>query len=566
MSRGKFCVLVELSRKMCLTLHACTLRLIRRGGVSGPQEYQKFIMFLAQDSVMKSRNAGKSAEAGEAEERFAVGEMRAFIEECLDAKEHDEETEFYRSFTEKVKSLSDGIVEGTHDCITFVRLFIKNRILPVEAGEESTPAVLFGSAKVEPVSNELPPQRTRKLQSIAGFSRFSNSRRGNMGGIQDTFKTADSISDAPSNGTLGAIAECTGENSAEDHGVASTKSLLGEAKIADEENGSKKRDSFRMAAPVKAAPPLISPSTSPSHPAGKTDAHSKQRTLSFDSESSDEAHNHNEPVKMDASRLSGINLLTQSSGNGSPVFNSRFTLRGSPGSGRINKPVSDPRILRASSSDEDSSPVAFRNVDQAPPQSNGTIVQPFVAPSFRSSLSQLSSVSQKSQISVGSGAEKVVVERRASHVNADTVAFVCNTQDVLQSGARPGRRRSVMGSATVAVHTQHDNSDANGNTSAESLVKNHSIVEAYLAYKRGSVSGPSAGSVPKGKIAPDEAADDVVKEDFSDLFFFKDPKHFYRGVEVAIMLNCLYMSFWSTSYMALVNEYSVHPVFYQFLM
>jgi hypothetical protein len=565
MSRGKFCVPVELSKKMCLTLHACTPRLIRRGGVSGPQEYQKFIMFLAQDSVMKSRNAGKSAEAGEAEERFAVGEMRAFIEECLDAKEHDEETEFYRSFTEKVKSISDGIVEGTHDCITFVRLFVKNRILPVETGEESTPAVLFGSTKVEPVPDELPPQRTRKLQSLAGFSRFSNSRRGNFGGTQDTFKTADSISDAPSNGTLGAIAECAGENSVEDHGVASTKSLLGEAKIADDDNGPKKRDSFRMAAPVKAVPPLISPSTSPSHPASKTEMHSKQRTLSFDSESSDEAHHHNEAVKIDPSRLSGVNLLTQSSGNGSPVFNSRFTLRGSPGSGRISKQLSDPRILRASSSDDDSSPVASRNLDPAS-QSNGTIVQPFVAPSFRSSLSQLSSVSQKSQISVGSGGEKVVVERRPSHVNADTVAFVCNTQDVLQSGSRPGRRRSVMGSATVAIHTQHDNSDTNANTSTEPLLKNHSIVEAYLAYKRGSVSGPSLGSIPKGKIAPDEAADEVVKEDFSDLFFFKDPKHFYRGVEVAIMLNCLYMSFWSTSYMALVNEYSVHPVFYQFLM
>jgi hypothetical protein len=32
------------------------------------------------------------------------------------------------------------------------------------------------------------------------------------------------------------------------------------------------------------------------------------------------------------------------------------------------------------------------------------------------------------------------------------------------------------------------------------------------------------------------------------------------------MLNCLYMSFWSTNYLALVNHYSQHVAAYQILM
>jgi hypothetical protein len=49
--------------------------------------------------------------------RFSVPEMKQFIEECLDTKEHDEETEFYRLVFRRLMSqlVPNGFVDTSQN-------------------------------------------------------------------------------------------------------------------------------------------------------------------------------------------------------------------------------------------------------------------------------------------------------------------------------------------------------------------------------------------------------------------------------------------------------------------
>lgn len=68
-------------------------------------------------------------------------------------------------------------------------------------------------------------------------------------------------------------------------------------------------------------------------------------------------------------------------------------------------------------------------------------------------------------------------------------------------------------------------------------------------------------------VAADEECPNLIpSEDFTDIFYFRRPGLFYRAVELAIMMNSLYMSFWVTNFITIVTDYSTNPVLWNIYM
>lgn len=67
-------------------------------------------------------------------------------------------------------------------------------------------------------------------------------------------------------------------------------------------------------------------------------------------------------------------------------------------------------------------------------------------------------------------------------------------------------------------------------------------------------------------INPMQPPEEVLSQDFSDVFIFSHPGYFYRAVEIAIILNCLYMSFWVTNFITIVTAHSQNPVVWNIYM
>jgi hypothetical protein len=436
------------------------------------------------------------------------------------------------------------VVENIHDAVTFVRLYVKNWLLPEEVENAVKEVVLFGSTKVEPVSDAVQPHHVHHKQSFAKMSRFS--RKNDM--MSQSFRGSDELNAAASGvvaavNSLGAISELTADTCGEDRKRMSSGSLIGENKVADEKDelANTAKDSVQAVAPSHPSKHLSSNPRSGSptpgaNASGKLFTFSaKNRTLSFDSQSSDDSPRQPEPrqpepTKADSSRALA-NTLHPSVHNHSPTSNPRqtFSLR-SP-----SMPKGSNSRLRTNTSDDDASPPS----KELSSRKNSNVSNPggLRAPSLRSMNSQRSALSGvtpppqlSSRSSSGSGVDKLVVERKASITQDTSVAFVCDKKEVLlhKGGAPPGRRKSVMGSGTAAVHVTHPSDvDAAAVPVDPSAIKNHSIIEAYIAHKKQNLGARGKDNV---KVTPESATEEIVKEDFSDIFFFKDPKHFYRSV------------------------------------
>lgn len=46
-----------------------------------------------------------------------------------------------------------------------------------------------------------------------------------------------------------------------------------------------------------------------------------------------------------------------------------------------------------------------------------------------------------------------------------------------------------------------------------------------------------------------------LTEDMSEIYLFNSPQLFCRAIEVAIMLNSLYLALWATNFIFVVHEY-----------
>mmetsp|Transcript_13050 Transcript_13050/g.21342 ORF Transcript_13050/g.21342 Transcript_13050/m.21342 type:complete len:1003 (-) Transcript_13050:234-3242(-) len=57
-----------------------------------------------------------------------------------------------------------------------------------------------------------------------------------------------------------------------------------------------------------------------------------------------------------------------------------------------------------------------------------------------------------------------------------------------------------------------------------------------------------------------------LTEDFSDVYFFSSPLLYFRAVEVAIMLNSLYLSMWAVNFISVAEHATENPVVWQLLM
>jgi Ca2+-binding EF-hand superfamily protein len=57
-----------------------------------------------------------------------------------------------------------------------------------------------------------------------------------------------------------------------------------------------------------------------------------------------------------------------------------------------------------------------------------------------------------------------------------------------------------------------------------------------------------------------------LTEDFSDIYFFSSPLIYFRAVEVAIMLNSLYLSMWAVNFISVAKDETENPVVWQLLM
>ena len=57
-----------------------------------------------------------------------------------------------------------------------------------------------------------------------------------------------------------------------------------------------------------------------------------------------------------------------------------------------------------------------------------------------------------------------------------------------------------------------------------------------------------------------------LSEDLSDIYFFRSPQLYFKMVEVAIMLNSLYLSLWACNFITIVNEYFSRSPFFHIVM
>jgi hypothetical protein len=57
-----------------------------------------------------------------------------------------------------------------------------------------------------------------------------------------------------------------------------------------------------------------------------------------------------------------------------------------------------------------------------------------------------------------------------------------------------------------------------------------------------------------------------MTEDFSDVYFFSSPLAYFRAVEVAILLNSLYLSVWAVNFISVAEDEAENSVIWQLLM
>ena len=71
----------------------------------------------------------------------------------------------------------------------------------------------------------------------------------------------------------------------------------------------------------------------------------------------------------------------------------------------------------------------------------------------------------------------------------------------------------------------------------------------------------------RDKSATDSSNLDMkLSEDLSDIYFFRSPQFYFKMVEIAIMLNSLYLSLWACNFISLVNEHFNRSAFYHIVM
>jgi len=76
-------------------------------------------------------------------------------------------------------------------------------------------------------------------------------------------------------------------------------------------------------------------------------------------------------------------------------------------------------------------------------------------------------------------------------------------------------------------------------------------------FKRGYMDGNALSLLKNAKDSPGLEKDVKLSEDFSSVFLFDNPDLFFRAVEIAIMLNSLYLSLWITNFISAVNQASI---------
>lgn len=57
-----------------------------------------------------------------------------------------------------------------------------------------------------------------------------------------------------------------------------------------------------------------------------------------------------------------------------------------------------------------------------------------------------------------------------------------------------------------------------------------------------------------------------LSEDFSEIYFFRSPQLYFKMVEIAIMLNSLYLSLWACNFITLVNDHFDSSPFFHIVM
>ena len=98
------------------------------------------------------------------------------------------------------------------------------------------------------------------------------------------------------------------------------------------------------------------------------------------------------------------------------------------------------------------------------------------------------------------------------------------------------------------IQQSDDNSDASNSNSVikkKPLDMRKSMMLSYLHDKHAAKA--NNGKKKKANV------DMKLSEDFSDVYFFRSPELYFKAVEIAIMLNSLYLSMWACNFISLVN-------------